>query len=280
MRIVAVFGRAAVGRLADDIVVRPELDADGNGADTAHHTVPPRTCPVSDPLAVRKTSIVRMMHRDRRLRAVELLRLSHRLDQRKTKFSIRPQAGTVGEIRRTASARDKHHRLRAWQTHACILSQAQSEIAGRRRTRPAPATEPVLPDIEFEGQRDSGQLYTAAASAEPLHCLHRVMTHAKQHACRTRTDFSPESKDVCALRALYVFRHGLGVSVPGGDKLIGFDNSKQSGLKRYDLVTVDLDSVERVRPLVRLIRDRLEYPAASSFFERIEAKLIARGTVA
>ncbi len=280
MRIVAVFGRAAVDRLVDEIVVRPELDTDGNGADAAHHAVPPRTCPVSDPLAGRENSTVRMMHRDRRLRAVELLRLCHWLDQRKTKFSKRPQDGSVGEIRRTASARDKHHRIRARQTHACILSQAQNEIAGRRQARPAHATEPVLPDTEFEGQRDSGQLSTAAASAEPLHCLHRVMTHAKLHACKTRTESSPESKDVSALRALYAFRHGLGVSVPEGDKVIGLDNIKQSGLKRYELATVDLDSDERVRPLVRLIRDRIECSVAPPLFERTEAKLIARRTVA
>ena len=145
---------------------------------------------------------------------------------------------------------------------------------------PAHATEPVFPDIVFEGQRDSGQLSTAAASAEPLHCLHRVMTHAELHACRTRTESSPESKDVCALRAFYAFRHGLGVSVPECDKVIGFDNIKQSGLKRYELATVDLDSDERVRPMVRLIRDRIECSAAPPLFERTEAKLITRRTVA
>ena len=45
MRIVAVFGRAAVGRLVDEIVVRPELDTDGNGANAAHHTEPPPNVP-------------------------------------------------------------------------------------------------------------------------------------------------------------------------------------------------------------------------------------------
>ena len=95
-----------------------------------------------------------------------------------------------------------------------------------------------------------------------------------------RVDALFAANDVSAFGALDALRHDLGLSVPQDVKVIGFDNINQSSWKSYDLTTVGLDIDERVRALTRLIRDRLEDRQAPTLFERVESRLIVRGTVA
>ena len=62
-------------------------------------------------------------------------------------------------------------------------------------------------------------------------------------------------------------------------KVVEFDNIRQSNWKSYDLTTVGMDIHQRVRALVRLIRSRLKEPDAPDLYERVETRLIVRGTV-
>ncbi|MGR3344750.1 MAG: substrate-binding domain-containing protein, partial [Paracoccaceae bacterium] len=101
-----------------------------------------------------------------------------------------------------------------------------------------------------------------------------------QFRSHLRFDALFAANDVSAFGAMDALRHDIGISIPEDVKKVGFDNINQSAWKSYDLTTVGLDIDERVRALVRLIRRRLEDPQGPTLFERIESKLIVRGTVA
>ena len=92
------------------------------------------------------------------------------------------------------------------------------------------------------------------------------------------TDALFAANDVSAFGAMDALRNNLGHSVPQDIKVVGFDNISQSSWKSYDLTTVGMDINERVRALVRLIRNRLEDPKAPDLFECVETKLTVRGT--
>lgn len=87
------------------------------------------------------------------------------------------------------------------------------------------------------------------------------------------------ANDVSAFGAMDALRHDLGLKIPEDINVIGFDNISQAGWKSYDLTTVCLDIDERVRALMRLIRNRLESPGDPMLLERVETRLIVRGTV-
>ncbi len=87
------------------------------------------------------------------------------------------------------------------------------------------------------------------------------------------------ANDVSAFGAMDALRHDLGLKVPEDVKVVGFDNIRQSNWKSYDLTTVGMDIHQRVRALVRLIRSRLKEPDAPDLYERVETRLIVRGTV-
>jgi len=101
-----------------------------------------------------------------------------------------------------------------------------------------------------------------------------------QFRSHLRFDALFAANDVSAFGAMDALRHDIGISIPEDVKKVGFDNINQSAWKSYELTTVGLDIDERVRALVRLIRRRLEDPQGPTLFERIESKLIVRGTVA
>jgi DNA-binding LacI/PurR family transcriptional regulator len=87
------------------------------------------------------------------------------------------------------------------------------------------------------------------------------------------------ANDVSAFGAIDALRHDLGRAIPEDIKVVGFDNIKQSGWKSYDLTTVGMDIDARVSALVRLIRNRLQDPAAPDLVEGVETRLVVRGTV-
>jgi DNA-binding LacI/PurR family transcriptional regulator len=94
------------------------------------------------------------------------------------------------------------------------------------------------------------------------------------------TDALFAANDVSAFGAMDALRSNLGHSIPQDIKVVGFDNISQSSWKSYDLTTVGMDLNERVRALVRLIRNRLEDPKAPDLFECVETTLTVRRTVA
>jgi DNA-binding LacI/PurR family transcriptional regulator len=87
------------------------------------------------------------------------------------------------------------------------------------------------------------------------------------------------ANDVSAFGAIDSLRNDFKQRVPEDIKVVGFDNIRQCNWQSYNLTTVGMDIDERVRSLVRLIRNRLKRPTAPDMIERIETKLIVRGTV-
>jgi DNA-binding LacI/PurR family transcriptional regulator len=87
------------------------------------------------------------------------------------------------------------------------------------------------------------------------------------------------ANDVSAFGAIDSLRYDFNRRVPEDVKVVGFDNIRQCNWQSYNLTTVGMDVDERVRSLIRLIRNRLKSPQAPAMFERIETKLIVRGTV-
>jgi DNA-binding LacI/PurR family transcriptional regulator len=85
--------------------------------------------------------------------------------------------------------------------------------------------------------------------------------------------------DESAFGALDALRYELNLRVPQDIKVIGFDDILQAHWRSYNLTTVKVDLVERVQALVRLIQRRIKTPGAPAMVERIETRLIVRGTV-
>jgi len=85
--------------------------------------------------------------------------------------------------------------------------------------------------------------------------------------------------DESAFGALDALRYELNLRVPEDIKVIGFDDILQAHWRSYNLSTVKVDLGERVQALVRLILRRLKSPNAPGLVERIETRLVVRGTV-
>ena len=85
--------------------------------------------------------------------------------------------------------------------------------------------------------------------------------------------------DESAFGALDALRYDLNLRVPEDIKVIGFDDILQASWRSYNLTTVKVDLNERVQALVRLILRRLKSPTAPGLTERIETRLVVRGTV-
>jgi DNA-binding LacI/PurR family transcriptional regulator len=93
-----------------------------------------------------------------------------------------------------------------------------------------------------------------------------------------RADAIVSANDVGACGAVDALRHGLGLRVPQDVQVLGFDDIRMAHWQSYDLTTLQIDVAERTAALMRLVRRRLDEPAAGPLTETIAARLVVRGT--
>lgn len=149
---------------------------------------------------------------------------------------------------------------------AYISGRAASEAEQARRAMlttllaerglPPPA---VLPgDFSYaSGHRAALELFRAGAGADAIFA----------------------ANDESAFGAMDALRQDLGLQVPQGVGVVGFDDIAQASWGAYNLTTVKIDLTQRVQALVRLILARLSDPEAPSLSERLSTRLVVRGTV-